>query len=565
MSWQATLLRDNFQEIYHSLHASKVGTVNLIANFSGRRVYDSTRGWGRIWLWFYRIVDWLTQTDMRLEKLKKAILTTYAIFHRQLPAIEKHGAAYESYLKLAGNGYAVVEDKYHAARRAILFWNRSYAPFLKLMQRIHSPKLEKLFRLTFKGRKQPAAPADLWIDPEAAKLKACRHVIDVEGMTGGPLPLEVFKKIFKKKPLNAIDGKNLNRWISKINKVPDSVRHVHGMACAIAERYAKGAEGEQHPQWAILESFLEDKGCTVFQQQDAKHTQWRRSLKNGTVLKGKRISYVLGRELLSSDASSDNTRVFALERPLGQVLLAAQNRSALALRSFKRQPGNDFAIEPVQLLDVDVNGLWATMEQLRDFGSRTWMSGHNGISGEDRPLLNSLTAFLSSMVKHNCTPAGFSTKEIMFDSLYRLRSLRIMRKDSFDFNALEDFTRECAGGNAAVFQHLMSESGLAKHPAARFYCELLANALKGDETAVEDLAGMHKIGDPKVVDRGTALIREVLALRSQLSMKMYLERPNIDLKAIRSTVESLILSCHLATKCYGTLWPTLGKEVIDRF
>lgn len=567
MTGQSSILRDNLQEIEHAVRNRQGCGLRLVANFFGNRIYDSSRGWGRLWVWFYRFVDWVQHknNDLRLDRLKQAIVNTHNLFQSQLPQIENHIASYESYLRQAGSGYSVLENQFHAARSAIIFWNQSYAPFLRLMKQVNCPKLEKLFRLSFEGRSSQSDAAVLWANPFAEQLKAFQKVIDVEGLSCGPLPLEVFKKILRKKPLNSIDNKNLDRWIGKISKVPGCVNRVHGMLLAVATRYSKaGKEDGKHADWVVLEAFLEDKGCSVFQQQDPKHILWQQALKKGMILSQGDEEFVLAHEILPSASGSENTRVFALEKPSAQVLLAPQNKTALAIRRFRGSAGNGFAVEPAKILGIFDDGRWGTMERLQPLGSRKWASAFGSLSPEDISLVNVLAGLLEWLVKKNCTPSNFSSKTIMFDAQYRLKALKLTEKREFDFNALEDFALECSAGNAAVFQYLMSTSGMAKHPVANFYYELISHAFRGDETAVEDLASIYKIGDPKVVDRGTALVQEALALRSQICMKIREERPDQDPKAIKKAVGSTILSCYASSKGCGILWPSLGKVVLNK-
>lgn len=567
MTAQSSILRDNLQEIEHAVRDRQGCGLRLVANFFGNRIYDSSRGWGRLWVWFYRFVDWVRHkdNDLRLDKLKQAIVNTHNLFQSQLPQIENHITAYESYLRQAGSGYSVNEDQIHAVRSAIIFWNQSYAPFLRLMKHVNCPKLEKLFRLSFAGRSSQSDAAVLWANPFSAQLKVFQKVIDVEGLSCGPLPLEAFKKILRKKPLNSIDNKNLDRWIGKINKVSGCVNRVDGMLRAVAARFSKArTEDSKHADWVVLEAFLEDKGCSVFQQQDPKHILWQQALKKGMILSQGEEEFVLEHEILPWASGSENTRVFSLEKPLGQVLLASQNKTALAIRRFRGTAGNGFAVEPAKILGIFDNGRWGTMERLQPLGSRKWTSVFGNLSPEDAPLVNGLAGLLGWLVKQNCTPSNFSSKTIMFDAQYRLRALKTMEKREFDFNALQDFALEFSAGNAVIFQYLMSTSGMAKHPVANFYYELIAHAFGGDETAVEDMASIYKIGDPKVVDRGTALVQEALTLRSQLCMKIREAQPDQDPKAIKKAVGSTILSCYLSTKGCGILWPLLGQEVLKK-
>ena len=106
----------------------------LVANLSGTRIYDSTRGWGRLWRWFYRIIDRLTLQNYRLSKLQQAVEYTHRIFQEQLISLRQHMTCYETYLQKAGGGYEIIEGPVHDARKGIRLWNQSTLPFVKLMR-----------------------------------------------------------------------------------------------------------------------------------------------------------------------------------------------------------------------------------------------------------------------------------------------------------------------------------------------------------------------------------------------------------------------------------------------
>lgn len=552
------MLQSNLQEIYHAVKFSGKHLC-LTANMSGTRIYDSTRGWGRLWRWFYRIFDNLTFIDYRLAKLKQAIIHTHCIFQTQLHSVQQDLSGYTTYLKRLGSGYSVAEETMHALRQRIQKWNRSTLPFLNLMQGCQHPKLDQIFRLCFGEHIEFST---LWSNAEVTRIEAAGKVIDLEGLSQGPLPLAVIKKILRTKPLNTFDRRELDRWINRLNQSPDCVERLYAALRAILNIYLKD---HQTPSLEILRlgTCLEDYGCQVFRQSDKQHIVWRSGLKNGTVLNSGKQQWVLGSQIPFTKMDADNTLIFSTDNS-AEVILVAHNKVVLGMRHHWQEKHNNYGLEPAHF-EVYEEGRWAVMEKLDSVVERNWqsVSGQSELHSDDVPLVHELSDLIGKFVKKEKMPLKFCADALMYDPNYRLKYLNVdmaaevqVQNDFFDFNALEDFVFACAGNNLAVFKHLMTASGLAMHPTGEFYHELIKNALKGDQTSVEDMAGIYKILDPNVVIRGAALLKEVCALRDLQMLKLRQAHPDKDKKAILLEANARLLHSHKATAACGRLFPT---------
>ncbi|MBA3816977.1 MAG: hypothetical protein H0X29_10770 [Parachlamydiaceae bacterium] len=230
--------------------------------------------------------------------------------------------------------------------------------------------------------------------------------------------------------------------------------------------------------------------------------------------------------------------------------------SVLSMRQFRQVESNCFDIEPAHL-EIYAEGSWAIMERLHPLESRQWqtLSGDLHLHPLDTPLVNELSGLIGKSLKAQITPLNFAATALMYDHQFKIKALKPMKIQSLDFNALEDFAYACAGHNTAVFKQLMIKSGLFSHPIGKFYHELIKNALKGDQTSIDDMAGIYKIGDAKVVDRGIVLVKEVLALRDQMSLKMRHAHPEKEMKSILMEVNAKLMHSHHESKGCGRLSP----------
>lgn len=554
------LVRDNFQEICHAAGPSREGGIHLVANFSGTRIYDSRVGWGRLWRWFYDIAEAITGKDYRFIKFKCAVLRTHHLFHIALQHLSKHLGSYDAYMKQVGSGYDVRENEVHHSRQAITLCYRSFFPFIKLLRGKPNPKLMKIFQACFPHKKQSKEMLGLWLTPDINKLEAAQKIIALEGISQGPLPLEIFKKIIRGKTLNVLDNKSLDVWIKKVNSHVSSVDKVHGAMKEIAVGYKKASDVGLDIA-ALLETYLSDRGCRVFDAKDPNYLQWRKRLKAGDIITYKGEDMTLGRRINALAEGVGDLMSFEVAGEAGRMVLVAQNRAALLIRKYRQEEAGGFGVEPVELLDVFAEGRYGLIEKVEPITWRKWVGiGHEG----DRRLLDEVVTLLQWFVNQDATPSGFAASKLVLDGNFCLRSLVPMKKKAFDFNDLEDFVMQFANGNQSIFQYVMAKSGLLKHKTALFYRELVTGALKGQKMQADDLAAIYKIVDFKIVNRGVELVKHVLRMHQDLCWRVSQMQFENDSNEVEDKVRAAILQAYKETKACGVLWPSMSEDVFKR-
>ena len=550
------LLENNFREIYQVIKSPSELIRPLVADISGKRLYDSRYGWGRLWCWFYRVIEWVSPNDRHSERLQRAILHTHSIFRRELSRIQKPLSQYLEYLEKCGKGYSVSEAAYFPARKSITKWNDATNYFLKLIQNTDAVKLlfqsicSNLPPLSFKVQNKPGYNFSFTRD-----CRSCQKIIDLEGLLGEPLPLSILKKIIRNIPPNAIDQKELIKWTDKIEKLNIEAKPVHKALKAVVLRYAKKNKSREiFPKTLTdVELYLEDYGCKVFQKPDIKHLKWRQNLKKRTKFTLNNREIILGNEIFPKQSGSDQTRAYYVEGQPNRVALIAQNNIALPLRDLRMRQENHFGMEPALFLDISSDGRIALIERLKALNTLQWTSANGQLSPEDGPIVNKLSNLVKEFAAHNFTPSNFSSASLMFDEQLQLKFLKPLKKGLFDFNALEDFISECSAGNPTIFKEMMAKSGLNSLPAAKFYSTIISNVLNGDEIAPDDLAGIYKIGDPKIVDRAAALTEQVASKKRQLELQLREQHPKLPPAQLNKKINQKIYADYLESKTSGIL------------
>lgn len=490
----------------------------------------------------------MTGENWHFDKLKKAVIYTHNLFLQEIAHSQIALKDYLEYLEKKGKGYSLPEAQYFPSRTLLTEWNSSTKPFLKLIEKIHC-----------KNNFFKPLQLDLSFDsPSIKTFQFCQKIIDLEGIIEGPLPLELLKKILRKIPLNVLDQKDLDQWINKIESKNLGARTVHKFLRALVFIYTKKNTDPKTRQTILnnLELFLEDKGCKVFQKKDLKHLKWRQELEKGNKFSLNHSDIILGKEIFPKKTGSDQTRAYTIIDQKNSIALIAQNCIALPLRDLRMRQECQVEIEPVQMQDISPDGRIAVVERLNALNTIPWKSSQGQIDKEDEILLNILGKLIQRFIKNNMTPSNFSPTSLMFNDQFQLKLLKPLRKRLFDFNALENFFFECANGNHTIFKELMTQSGLIEHATAKFYRDIVSNTLNEENMDIEDLAGIYKITDPKVIDTATHLTNQILSIKNQLQLNLRETFPQLSPLELNKKINHKILQSYLGYQSAGFLWPS---------
>ena len=556
------LLASNFHEIYDAVHAPGKQEPDLVANIFSTRIYHSSRGWGRLWRWFYHITDFFIGTNFRLKKLRQAMEKTRKTFHDKLPLIQENINTYQTYLQKKSAGYNVKETDFHKARRTITAWNNATAPFLDL---IHNGKNEKLTALFYKYfpadiEKGTYEPPFSW-NENIKPVRGLQKIITIEGYLHEPLPLTILEKLAAGKIIPESEGKDLGLWIDKLNKLPSiiNVSLFHDSMIAFVN-YLSGLQYLEPPSLAALELELADRGLKLFTTEEAEHIQWRNELKPGDSL-GKGIT--LGEQIGKKYYDKDKNFVFSIKEDPKKVVYIGRNRTLFGLRERinKLYSGG---IPSAIFHAVDPEGRFAIMERLNgSFDHYKWKSTRaSGIHPNDNDLLVPLANLVAWFIQNEVTPNVLTPKHLMFDAKGQLRYAKITMLEEFDYTVLEDFIFEAANGNRLVFCQLMNLSRLNGHPYQKFFKSMLEYALEGKKKNASTVAALDGITDPKVVDRGEALHETVKKLKESCCRKICREYKLESSDRLLETVKKALDQFYYSTNSSGILWPSAEEEVV---
>lgn len=542
------LLKSNLQEIQST--ACHNGT--LVASAGGTRVYEASKGWGRLWHWFYNVAELFGAKQFRNNALVKAMKKTHTLYAEEQRAIEGHAKKYKEYLEALCQEGKASSSKVRLARRRITAWNEGIRPFLKRVHRDADPALLKLL-----GEDREAFSWGKISDD----LHNLQGVIDLESLFHTQLPLKVLAKLSSKEALSDRETKELDRWIKKFNRSSEKrIRPIHKALQAFVKHLGDKAD--------LLELELELilRGCQLFVHADPKHLAWRDSLKEGDALfcNGKKV--ILGSELGKKRGGKENRQVvFAVQGDDSKVLVIGHNQAAVGLRwILSDRKGILFHLPDMYELDVTKGN--ALMERLEEpLKGYNWASDERALNPVDKNVIDPITNVIRWLVTHQRTPHNFASESLMYTKKDAkgerlLKCLKVPLEAEFDYNAIEAFAFSVAGGNLEVWKYMMGASGMLpplrakskRSPFAEYFRDAFERALRG--VPIEKAAASWGIVVESVAKRGEEFYAEVVKMKEECCLAS---------KADEAKVIDVMKKLYREMFLISTLWPDFKQRVLE--
>lgn len=521
MDSNSSLLASNYQEI-------SLGKDQLVANLFGTHVYQKGKGWGKVWHWVYNLLEYFPcGQDLRQQKLKQAMEKTDQVFQTHIQLVKDEVKKFEEYLVAKTNGVEIQDQEYAASRRHIAEWNHCILPWIE---------------------KNPV--------PES---QTCQSVIDLEAKLNEPLPYKILIKLSHLQQLTHQETETVKAWIEKLKGAKVEISLLHSALQGIMDPIQKRTHAMWYPCLIEMEMALVKLGCEIFLQRDPEHMRWREELKPGIKISCNQHTYTIARVVSRKPNMYCQTRVYQIEENPNQLLLVGVNRAMLALRK-KYGELDSWGVRQVRVRDLDRDGRCAVIEKLPElFSANDWIALSHQLNADEIAYLNPVIQQIQWFIEENATPIPFNSKSLGYDEKGVLTSTKITAKGPFDFNALEDFVLRFSQENPKMFRYLMIESGLSKHPTARFYEQVVKDTLNGEEKDLLTQAAMQNIEDLKIVERSEKLRQDVLNVLEELMRDLC--NGDIQEEVMKRRISSSIWQVYHDQRTAGILWPDIKKMV----
>lgn len=555
-------LSANLQEIYSTLDANLQETCALVGNRSGSRVYAAQSFWGRYWSMIYYIPNTLGADGPASDNFANAIRTTANAFQVQFKLIEVTADTYRQYLTERCEGYSPEERELHSVRSHLTAWNHGITPFLNLLQINRGGRILALFRNIFQGSADLSTEAKFYSFFEQDLFKRIcgyQELLDLEGQTGGPLPLVPLFKVATRRELSKSEEIELSNFVEKINEAEGTsieklLKALQVLVDHFVSKHYK-VDLMNKPHRGLLEIYLNQIGCQLFKKVDSQHLAWRESLKSGDQLQLLDRKVTLGARLGKKKESDDNL-LFQVEGERELIVRVGKNRSVLHLEEYSSKEKME-VIHKAAVILIDVEGRCSLMERLYPLIEKRQSSDFS----------NAHTIVLDGIVKliDQFVTGGFCFKEITLNYLMQstsgeIKSTRNMTRIPFDFDLIENFIFDLSPGRPEIYSYVMGKSKLNSHPIANYYRATFRHVVK-ESAEVLITEGLPE----KVIARAAVLSSEARSVRGsciqQLThMKGVEELPD----ETEQRLQQALLACYHDYHLAARLWPTLKEDVIRR-
>lgn len=406
-----------------------------------------------------------------------------------------------------------------------------------------------------------------------ASFKRAQALIDLEGILGFDIPVEILAKL-NEATLSIGENQQLEKFVTQLNLKKSEIgfkNFQHAMQEIVAIINIDG----QHP--TTLEKMiqkLEELHCELVHEEDPEHMEWREKLIPGSTVECNGEILRLGEELGDKIVNNEH-RVFALvgERHQGHVVKIARNCFQLRIEALKWADENHhWGVQPTQTIAIDRDGRCVVMEKLANCLSDVkWESRAPRLHVNEERRVLTVANHIFCMHQWEGVPRHLDPQDLMFDSRGVLKTVRLLKKESFNYNILEYFCYLVAKGNAYILSFLMHVSRLNQHKVALFYKEAVEYTLRTGETNLLSLPQPTRYKNPLYDEHVERLCEQAKQLRIDcfVEAKALLRRQGNHHYAqddqLKEAVYQRLLQFYKASGTPGTLADTLKDKVVQSF
>lgn len=387
------------------------------------------------------------------------------------------------------------EEEQKALRHRIVNFHHATYPFWSMWMK----KQEQLLRHTLMHCINIPASSTLLDRSLFKALKREAKWVQFEGILQQETPVNLLAKIHHPKSLTVPENQRLKIWIEALNQQKHqlSLR----LLILVLEEVSKiiALQGSSSVTLEDLIYWLDQEGCPLLHQEDEPHMDWREKLKRGDKIECNGKSLLLG-EQISLEKEEDVYKIFALENYPEYVVKIANNRFRLLIENIEakneKQHWGFRLVETISNLEEDSNlivsgldksGRCVVLEKLMPaFEEDLWVSTTFQLAKEDEKLALVFANHIFCMIQWKASAQNLSLSHLMWDQEGVLKSTRLLKKGSPNYNEWERYCEQAAQDNAYVLNFLMHVSELNIHPIALYYREAVKHTLKTGKT---DLIG----------------------------------------------------------------------------
>jgi hypothetical protein len=450
-------------------------------------------------------------------KLERAISHVVRSFEWHICNALKNQLDYrQAYLDLLKEKNADASEM-AAYRKELTEASEAFFPFWKLCS---LSKYKDHLHLLHAYASELGTPLSMVQEKHFSPLKQTQSLIDLESHTGMPVPILALAKLGHSLELSVKDKQAIQKWIEKLNQVKDhlSMKTFEGALKEVVHIINLDS------RFSLSVHFLDYKleqfecRCELFDQADIRQLRWRAELRHRSVINGKDKDFFIDKKLSPDKAIGDHYQVYSL---IGEdrVVKTGKNRFELNVEGWKTADENlHWGFKPVKTFEVDPEGKWMIQERLdQSLKGISWKSQMAKLDPEDEKKALAVASHLFWMRYQDASPKGLSADHLMFDKEGEIKSIRILKKEKFNYKTIAQFIKEVANGNWYLEKYLWEVSGLTEHPIATFCYNIFEYTIRGGKEKIMFTSQAEGYKEDYIHEHVEELCEKVRQLREKVT------------------------------------------------
>lgn len=471
------ILKSNLMNMYTAAHQSKNGNINLVADWSGHRIYSGDAGWGLVLSLFYRIIDHSIFSNFRNgslkeRKLKAALIHTDVFFHREKRiakiALEKYNKGLK-YLYSKGLGLddqKKVSRKFKASRDRLIQWSSATSTWIKFTKSGKSKAIKQLFKKLTSNENLIRQKYDykslLEIDSIAVEcfLLKSLPVGELYNLASGiRLDENGNQKVREfNKTINGVQGLRLSHLDFIFNRMIQQFELARKGAPIFHEIRKRRPHLDTFKS-AYIEIFLNSHDKILFFSRDRDFIKKRNREKSGNRISieknGVSKLFTLGKEIGKKiDRKNDNHIVFEVKEDPSILVVFGYNRSILQLCQ-RENKNYRWAVKNLKYDYFDRDRGFAVIQKAPYILNKINWKSESDLCAEDKRFAEPIAELLRWFIAQNASPLTISPEYLVFTKDNELRSLRPLIEDQLNYDTLFEFAYKCSNGNKAVLNYFI--------------------------------------------------------------------------------------------------------------
>lgn len=484
------VLSSNLQELYSALHQSKPKDAaeaeqRVVADPWGIYIYDSCRGWGMAWDYYYWMIKPLFGDKMRQENCNAALEKTKQCFLKEMENVKPHLERYQKYLQASLKEMPTEDPSLHASRKAITAWNNSSLRFQQVLRK----------------EMEATAPEEF-----LKECERCQQIIDLEGIGHQQVPIAILYHLWENATkISTEEQRALKDWLQSIEHpdVPFNANLFHSSLKAIVSLFRNVDPENLQNAVTRMELALLSQHCTLLTQSVLAQVQWRASLKPGDKILYRGEELTLGRRL----AENRDEWLFALakddEAEVDYLAIAiSHNEAFLGMKECATQllVATEFHAKVEQEQKERPNPEFALIQNAAKVEVEKMTQIFHSCSQDGRFALITRPYLLKDLPKKTIIPLkpmidlfkwltlgigekrSFSLKNLRFSSsgelMLHYNDILCQSSQKIHFHELDKLAYDLSRGKSLYYQTLLEQSKLSKHPTAKFFQNVIVKALE---------------------------------------------------------------------------------------